>query len=126
MLKNEWFKGWMDRTRLLEILFVHNDNQEFIKKACELVKFLNIKNNITDQDVDLIWQARQGKHETTVKEIYTLIADLPLYENEDQKKIELFKKVSSLPEESWDEDYIKMIKEFSENSYGIDLREKLG
>lgn len=72
----------MDRTRLLEVLFVHNDNQEFIKKACELVKFLNIKNNITDENVDLIWKARLGKHETTVKEIYSLVAELPLYENE--------------------------------------------
>lgn len=40
--------------------------------------------------------------------------------------MDLFKKVSAIPEDSWDEDYIKMIKEFSENSYGIDLREKLG
>lgn len=40
--------------------------------------------------------------------------------------MELFRKVSTIPEEAWDEDYIKMIKEFSENSYGIDIREKLG
>lgn len=48
ILKNEWFKEWMGKIKLLEILFVHNDNQQFIKKACELVKFLNVKSNITD------------------------------------------------------------------------------
>jgi hypothetical protein len=73
MLKNDWFKEWMAQNKLLDILF-SNDNQEFIKKACELVKFLNIKTNITDADVDLIWKSRLGKHETSVKEIYTLIS----------------------------------------------------
>jgi hypothetical protein len=36
--------------------------------------------------------------------------------------MELFKKITTVSEQSWDEDYIKMIKEFSENSYGIDVR----
>jgi hypothetical protein len=97
MLKNDWFKDWMGQTKLLEILF-SNDNQEFIKKACELVKFLNIKSNINDADVDLIWKSRLGKHETSVKEIYTLVSELPLYENEEAKKLELFRKVATIPE----------------------------
>lgn len=114
----------MERTRLLQLLFL-NDNQEFIRKACELVKYLHAKHNITDQDIHLLWDARTHKHETSVKEIYALIADLPLYETQHARKLELFAKVATLPEASWDEDYIKMIKDFSENSYGLEVREKL-
>jgi len=51
----------MRKVGLLEILF-NNDNQEFIKKSCELVKFLNIKHNIEPEDIDLIWKSRTGKH----------------------------------------------------------------
>jgi hypothetical protein len=86
------------------------------------VKYLNIKNNITDEDIDLIWKSRLGKHETTVKEIYTLVSELPMYETEYEDKLVLFNKISNIPSELWDEDYIKMIKDFSENSYGIDVR----
>ena len=30
-----------------------------------------------------------------------------------------------MPEDQWDEDYIHMIRELSENSYGLNMREKL-
>ena len=46
ILTNNRLKDWMREIKLMEILFVNNDNQEFIKKACEFIKFLNIKQMI--------------------------------------------------------------------------------
>lgn len=103
-------KVWIERARLLEILFLNNDNHEFIKKACEIVKFLNIKHNIVEKDVDLIWQSRVGKHETVVREIYNLLAEFPLYQNDIGENVRLFRKVADLPRQQWDEDYIRMIR----------------
>lgn len=39
--------------------------------------------------------------------------------------MKLFTKISDMAEEYWDEDYIHMIREVSENAYGLNLREKL-
>lgn len=57
-----------------------------------------------------------------LKEIYNLIADLTLYESNHEEKMKLFGKISDVAEEHWDEDYIHMIREVSENAYGLNLR----
>jgi hypothetical protein len=74
VLKSGLFRKWSQRVNLCEVLFLNNDNPEFIKKACELAKYLKVKNNLEEADIDLILKSRAGKHETVVKEIYTLVA----------------------------------------------------
>ena len=37
----------------------------------------------------------------------------------------MYNKVANLSEEHWDEDYIHMIRELSENAFGLNLKEKL-
>ena len=39
--------------------------------------------------------------------------------------MKLFRKVTTIPEEQWDEDYIHFIRDFSQNAYGMNLRERL-
>lgn len=34
ILKNGLLMKWIDKVKLFEILFVNNDNHEFIKKSC--------------------------------------------------------------------------------------------
>lgn len=41
---------------------MNNDNHEFAKKACELVKYLYLRKNLTEKDIDLILHSRLGKH----------------------------------------------------------------
>ena len=92
---------------------MNNDNAEFIKKVCELSKYLYIKGNLTEEDLDLIIKSRVGKHETVIKEIYLLIADIALYDASQEWKMKMFQKISNMPEEQWDDDYIRMIRDFS-------------
>lgn len=103
-----------------------NDNPEIVKKACELTKFLVLKNLLKHEDVDIIWNSRAGKHETFVKEIYALVGELPYYEKDVGENMKLFKKVTNVPREQWDEDYIHMIRLFSQNSYGFNTKENMG
>lgn len=84
------------------MLFQLNDNHEIIKKSCELVKFLVLRNLLRPEDVDIIWNSRVGKHETVVKEIYNLIGELPYYEKEVSENLKLFQKISAVPREQWD------------------------
>lgn len=121
ILKTDLFEKWKAKVRLVELLFV-SDNQEFIKKSCELVRFLFVKGHISEGEVEEIWKSREGKHETVIKEIYTLISEFPLYQTDVEAKLKLFGKISAVPKEEWDEDYIRLIKEMSDNSYGMYVR----
>jgi hypothetical protein len=74
-----------------------NENLEIVKKACELTKFLVLRNVLTPEDIDIIWKSRVGKHETVVKEIYSLIGEIPYYEKDTKQNLSLFSKISKVP-----------------------------
>ena len=53
------------------------------------------------------------------------MSELPYYEKDAEDKVNLFNKISTLPEDQWDEEYIRMIRLFSQYAYGYDTRENM-
>ena len=120
--KNDQFRVWVRNSKLFQTLFILNDNLELTKKSCELTRFLANRNLLTSEEIEIIWASRIGKHETIIKEIYNLIGDLPYYEKDTKENLKLFAKISNIPKAEQDEDYIHMIRLFSQNSYGVNTK----
>lgn len=81
--------------------------------------------------IELIWKYRQGKHETALKEIYSFVGDIPLYDKNEHFTIQLFKKhLSQINEAQWDSEYAKMIKDYTVNALfavtGEEVKETYG
>ena len=72
---------------------------------------------MTQQIIDMIWNCQQGKHEETVRVVYALINEVvphlpePLLDN-------LFAKISSVPQDQYQEMYLDFLKEFTIRALG--------
>jgi len=72
---------------------------------------------MTQQIFDMIWNCQQGKHEETVRVVYALINEVvpnlpePLLDN-------LFAKISSVPQDQYQEMYLDFLKEFTIRALG--------
>lgn len=61
---------------------------------------------------------RIGKHEAALQEIYSLISVLPSRKLTETFSVDLYTAISSVPQDQWDEDYIRMIKDYSISAIG--------
>lgn len=102
---------------MAETLFGEGAHSEILKRAAPIIRFLCQQGAMTQQIIDMIWSCQQGKHEETVRVVYALINEVvsnlpePLLDN-------LFAKISSVPQDQYQEMYLDFLKEFTIRALG--------
>jgi ubiquitin C-terminal hydrolase len=64
---------WIDDKRLLEVLFHTGLHTELIRQSKAIILFISDIRGLKQSDVELIWRASVGKHESIQRAIYDLI-----------------------------------------------------
>ena len=110
-------KDYILKEKVAETLFGEGAHSEILKRAAPIIRFLCQQGAITQQIIDMIWNCQQGKHEETVRVVYALINEVvpnipePLLDN-------LFAKISSVPQDQYQEMYLDFLKEFTIRALG--------
>lgn len=104
--------GWIESTRLIELLFSETSHLELIRRASEVLAFIASCNRLTERHLDLIWSAAQVTHESQIEQTYTLLLELLPRLSVSQCDY-LFSKLQEVPLPKYDEKFLKLIKDFT-------------
>lgn len=111
-LSAKMFLEWIDKNKIFELILGDSIHIEIIKRTHEILKFLAKYESLPLNLLDLIWNARIGKHEAIAIGIDNLIIEIA--DILDEKGIEyLKKKIDSIPDEEQNELTLNLIKEFA-------------
>lgn len=71
------FQTWIKETDVLGIVLRDSLHQtQYVEKLEKIIRFLIREKALTLQDLDAVWRAQDGKHETIVKNVHDLLAKL--------------------------------------------------
>ena len=102
---------WLQAHNLLDIIFGEKSHPELVKRSGALLKLLYRKDMFTRTDLDAVWAAAFGKHETERNVIMTLFAEIvPTLKTQDIQHF--FTKISSLPLAQIDSQLLNLLNAF--------------
>lgn len=106
---------WLRSNNILEQLYGENMHPELARRCVEVPRFLSLEGMLEDKDLDLIWEASEGKHESICHLIYASIGELsstlPLAQLD-----YLYKKISNIPYNSYSAQTVNLVRTFSFNA----------
>jgi len=106
--------NWLLESRLIELIYVKNNNIELIKRSADVLKFLG--ENTHDfplSIIDTIWNSIGDKREEIVTTIYGVIVDLGS-SLELRPAQYMYRKFLEVKYEDYDDDFINLIGRYTE------------
>eukprot|EP00698_Gefionella_okellyi_P025572 TRINITY_DN9417_c0_g1_i1.p1 TRINITY_DN9417_c0_g1~~TRINITY_DN9417_c0_g1_i1.p1 ORF type:complete len:2658 (-),score=590.22 TRINITY_DN9417_c0_g1_i1:2579-10552(-) len=107
--------NWLLQNHILQLLFV-NEQIQLLQRCCEIPQFLARNRQLSNADLDLIWNCSQGKHESIQQQVYLVIAELATALDIAQNQY-MYSKIKSIPAAEYDEHFLRMVKLFSSNAH---------
>lgn len=103
---------WLRTNNILEQLYGENMHPELVRRCVDIPRFLSSEGLLEDKDLDLIWEASEGKHESICHLIYASIGELS--GTLPQVGLDyLYKKICSIPFSNYSVQTVNLIRSFS-------------
>lgn len=106
---------WLRNNNILEQLYGENMHPELARRCVEIPRFLSTEGMLEDKDIDLIWEASEGKHESICHLIYASIGDLSATLSIVQLDY-LYKKICNIPFANYSVQTVNLVRSFSFNA----------
>eukprot|EP01117_Protostelium_nocturnum_P007975 TRINITY_DN2842_c0_g2_i10.p1 TRINITY_DN2842_c0_g2~~TRINITY_DN2842_c0_g2_i10.p1 ORF type:complete len:2789 (-),score=856.42 TRINITY_DN2842_c0_g2_i10:989-9238(-) len=103
---------WMRENKILEYIFVTSVHAEILKKSFELSHLLAYNQFFEEKDIDMIWNAMSGKHES-IRQLICQVLTHASQGFEPQLLEFLFSKVKTVPIESLDVNLVVLIQKIA-------------
>jgi len=116
--------AWLESNDIFGIIFGENTHLEIVKRSSKIIKFLSNKHALPENFVSLVWKSQEGKHEEMVRTIYEIIKDVVQQLSVDIID-DLFIKIKSVTEASYDEKYLEFLRDFTFKAIENHYQEKM-
>ncbi|CAG9317591.1 USP34_6 [Blepharisma stoltei] len=110
-ITTEFMKEWLLQENIIEIVLDYN-HVEMIKRVSEIFIFLAKTGALTEDQLTLLWNSGQGRHDSLVIATLQAIVDITPFLSPSFHQF-LFEKMKQKPIQEYDEMYLKMLKEFT-------------
>ncbi|ELR15597.1 ubiquitin domain containing protein [Acanthamoeba castellanii str. Neff] len=126
--------SWLLDNEILKLLFT-NTHVELIRQSLGILNFLVSKNKLAVEDLDMLWEASLGRHESEKRVIFETIVSLG--QNLPYKTIDhIFSRIMETPINGYDAETVILVHDFTvigvkannsgkKNWYGMDVLWKL-
>lgn len=111
-LKPEMLVEWLRQNRVIELILGELSHVEMIKRVGSLLIFLAKYNSLTDDHLELLWACTQGKHDSMIIATYSTIVEIAPFISKPHHDF-LFERMRAVPANYYDEQFLKMLKDFS-------------
>lgn len=111
-MSKEILKDWIAKEKIAELIFGEGAHPEIVKRSAPVLRFLSVENSLSMEMIDQVWSCQEGKHEETVRVVYTLINEI--VDDLAPSLLEaLFKKIAEVPDTQYTEMYLTFLKDFT-------------
>jgi ubiquitin carboxyl-terminal hydrolase 34 len=115
---------WLRKNNILEQLYGENMHPELVRRCVDIPRFLSSEGELEDKQLDLIWEASEGKHESICHLIYASIGELagglPLAQID-----YLYKKICNIPFSNYSVQTVNLIRSFSYHAFQIAIHNQV-
>lgn len=67
---------WLQRERIVELIFGEGLHDQLVRRCVEVLCFLAARNAMDVRLLELVWRASLGKHESVQQTVYSVLVDL--------------------------------------------------
>eukprot|EP00124_Ichthyophonus_hoferi_P001426 Ihof_evm2s74 gene=Ihof_evmTU2s74 len=103
---------WLSDKEILRHIFGPNMHAEILRRSHDIVKFAALYHTLTKDDIDRIWEAAKGQHESVRHWIYLIIPEVAQTMDE-EPLLYTFKLMSHMPPCDYDLHAISMVQRFT-------------
>jgi hypothetical protein len=104
--------GWLRENKIMERIYGDNLHSEIIRRSGDIPKYLARRRNLTIEDLDLLWEASSGKHESVQHIMHTSLSELAECLSEEQIDY-ILQKIAAIPLAAFDATALKLLRSYA-------------
>jgi ubiquitin carboxyl-terminal hydrolase 9/24 len=111
-LTSKIFAAWLQKSQVVEKILSGGSHQELLRRCARLLRFLALKNSLTEDHLESLWDACTGQHEVVVRVVYEIICEIALVLPQ-QRLDSVYTRIRKIPLSNYSDFVVEFVASFS-------------